>query len=151
MSPSSINRNREKVYLFLKSKGYSFINYISSRATILSEKIGENCFILENNVIQPYVTIGNNVIMWSGNHIGHHSIVDDSTFIASHSVVSGHVTIEKRCYLGVNSTISNGVHLSEETLVGAGALVNYNTESQAVIPGNKSIPSKVKSHRIRGI
>ena len=42
---------------------------------------GDNCFILEDNTIQPFVRIGNNVTLWSGNHIGHDSVIDDHCFI----------------------------------------------------------------------
>ena len=37
------------------------------------------------------VRIGNDVVLWSGNHIGHDSTIGDHCFIASHVVVSGNV------------------------------------------------------------
>ena len=52
------------------AKGYAFISYISTRATVWTRDIGVNCFILEDNTVQPHVKIGSNVIMWSGSHIG---------------------------------------------------------------------------------
>ena len=69
MAPTRMNRDRESIYLKIKEKGYTLISYISSKAIILTETIGENCFILENNVIQPFVEISNNVILWSGNGV----------------------------------------------------------------------------------
>jgi len=33
------------------------------------------------------VTIGNNVTLWSGNHIGHDAMIDDHGFITSHVVI----------------------------------------------------------------
>ena len=48
--------------------------------------IGENTFIFEANVVQPGVTVGDNVVLWSGNHIGHDSVIEDHCFIASHAV-----------------------------------------------------------------
>ena len=71
-----------------KKKGYDFYSYVSPKATVLTNKIGENCFILEDNTIQPFVEIGNNCVLWSGNHIGHHGKIDDHVFITSHCVVS---------------------------------------------------------------
>ena len=65
-SGGDMNRSREKVYLEGKDKGYSYISYISSKATICDNEIGENCFILEDNTIQPFTKIGNNVVLWSG-------------------------------------------------------------------------------------
>ena len=65
------NKVREQRFNEVKSAGYTCASYISSKASVLNTDIGENTFILENNVIQPFVKIK---IMdaWSGNHIGHH-------------------------------------------------------------------------------
>ena len=76
MTGKNLNRIREKIYNEGKKKGYDFYSYVSPKATVLTNKIGENCFILEDNTIQPFVEIGNNCVLWSGNHIGHHSKID---------------------------------------------------------------------------
>ena len=95
MSHRRMNRNRESIYHQAKTKGYRLINYISSHATVFPElAIGDNCFILEDNTIQPFTTIGSNVIMWSGNHIGHHSVIRDHVLFTSHVVLSGHCVVE---------------------------------------------------------
>lgn len=145
MAPSDMNITRKNVYDLAKKKGFEFITYISSKATILTDKIGENCFILEDNTIQPFVEIGNNVILWSGNHIGHHSKIEDHVMFTSHVVLSGHCTVEKYAVLGVNSTIRDGITISEGTFVGMGATITKNTESWMTYVGSpaKAIkPSK---------
>jgi acetyltransferase-like isoleucine patch superfamily enzyme len=93
--PISDNNLRQKKYEEGKRRGYKFYSYVSTRATVFSD-VGENCFILEDNTIQPFVSIGNNVIMWSGNHIGHHSVIEDNVFISSHVVICGHVVVRKK-------------------------------------------------------
>ena len=105
MSSAKMNSIRQGVYEQIKAKGYRFVSYISPRATYYGTPIGENCFIFENNVIQPFTSIGNNVVMWSGNHFGHHSSIADHCFIASHVVISGHVTIGQNCFVGVNAQL----------------------------------------------
>ena len=87
MTGKNLNKIRENVYNEGKSKGYSFYTYLSSKASVLSKDIGENCFILEDNTIQPFVKIGNNCVLWSGNHIGHHSVIEDHVFVTSHCVI----------------------------------------------------------------
>ena len=83
LSYSQMNKLRAAKYNESKAKGYSIASYISSKCTYLSQfKPGENAFIFEDNTIQPYVRIGNNVTIWSGNHIGHHSVIEDHNFIA---------------------------------------------------------------------
>jgi sugar O-acyltransferase (sialic acid O-acetyltransferase NeuD family) len=138
MSPKKMNRIREQIYFEIKAKGYELISYISSKATLFENKIGDNCFIIENNTIQPFTTIGNNVILWSGNHIGHHSIVDDHVMFTSHVVLSGHCKVEKYCTLGVNSTIRDGVTIAEGTFVGMGACIIKDTMSWSMYKGNPS-------------
>jgi sugar O-acyltransferase (sialic acid O-acetyltransferase NeuD family) len=145
MTGRNMNRNREAVYNQVKAKGYQFISYISSHATILDRKvIGENCFILEDNTIQPFTTVGNNVVMWSGNHIGHHGQIKDHVFFTSHVVMSGHCVIESYSFFGVNSTIRDYMTIAQGTLVGMASAVTKDTEEWGIYIGNpaKKVPGK---------
>ena len=81
MTGRKMNKLRAQVYNEGKQMGYDFISYISSKATVCDNEIGENCFILEDNTIQPFTKIGNNVVLWSGNHIGHHGEIKDHVFL----------------------------------------------------------------------
>jgi acetyltransferase-like isoleucine patch superfamily enzyme len=86
---TQLNRVRTRLYRQAKLKGFEFVSYISSRAFAWRNAvIGENVFVFENNVIQPHSEIGNNVILWSGNHIGHRTIIEDHCYLASHIAVS---------------------------------------------------------------
>lgn len=136
MSPKKMNRLRKDIYDNIKAKGYDCISYVSSKATRFNNKIGENCFILEDNTLQPYTNIGNNVIMWSGNHIGHHGKIGDNVFFTSHVVLSGHCVVKDYSFFGVNSTIRDGVIIDEGTLVGMSASIIKNTEEWSVYMGN---------------
>jgi len=128
-----LNRLRAAKVEEAKQKGYRLISYVSSSAVNLGgSKIGENCFILENQTIQPCVEIGNNVTLWSGNHVGHHSKIGDHCFITSHVVISGITTIEPYCFLGVNATIGHGVTIGRESVVGAGCLLTKSIKPKSV-------------------
>jgi sugar O-acyltransferase (sialic acid O-acetyltransferase NeuD family) len=135
------NKIRTQRYLEAKQKGYRLVTYISSKATYYGTPVGDNCFILENNVIQPFVTIGNNVTLWSGNHIGHHSKIMDNCFVSSHVVISGNCIIKEGCFLGVNSTLRDNITLGERTIVGAGAAVMKDCPDFSVI---KPAPSDLQ-------
>jgi UDP-3-O-[3-hydroxymyristoyl] glucosamine N-acyltransferase len=105
--------------------------------------VGDNCFILEDNTIQPFVTIGSNVTLWSGNHIGHDSTIADHVFIASHVVVSGHVEIGSFVFIGVNATLRNSIRIAPGTLIGAGAVIMKSTKEQGVyLPQRAELFSK---------
>jgi len=140
-APIVDNKLRERIYNEGKVKGYKFISYISPKCTNYASKIGENCFIQEDNTLQPFTEIGNNVIMWAGNHLGHHSIIEDNVFITSHVVISGHCKIEKGAYLGVNSTIRDGVTIGENAIIGMGAVVTKDVPAGEIWIGN---PAKKK-------
>src|SRR5438309_7650342 len=118
------NALRTRLYDAAKRKGYTPASYVSSRAFVWPNcQIGEHCFIFENNVVQPFVKIGRNVILWSGNHIGHHSTIRDHCFISSHVVISGFCEVGEQCFVGVNSTVSNNVAIGNNCVIGAGAVV----------------------------
>jgi sugar O-acyltransferase (sialic acid O-acetyltransferase NeuD family) len=146
LSHKGMNQARRAVYERFKAKGYSLISYVSTRATCFPETpIGDNCFILEDNTIQPFATIGSNVVLWSGNHIGHHSRIADHVFFTSHVVLSGHCTVEPHCFFGVNATVRDGLTVAEGTLVGMGAVISKNTTAWSVYKGTPATASTVSS------
>lgn len=140
LSYSKMNKIREAKYNEAKSKGYKLATYISSKCSYMSQfDSGDNCFIFEDNTIQPFVKIGNNVTLWSGNHIGHHSIIHDHNFISSHVVISGHCEIMSNCFIGVNATLHNNVVLEKENLIGAGAIITKCTsENDVYLPAQSN-------------
>lgn len=136
MTASGMNKNRERVYQQGKDKGYRYISYVSSHATVLTDKIGDNCFILEDNTIQPFVSIGDNVVLWSGNHIGHHSTIESHSFFTSQVVLSGHCQVNRYCFFGVNATVRDYTELGEGTLVAMGACITKPTDPWGTYIGN---------------
>ena len=116
---AQLNRVRARLAGEAKAKGYSLASYVSSRAFVWRNvNLGEHCFIFEDNTVQPFVTVGSNVILWSGNHIGHHSIVRDNCFISSQVVVSGSCDIGENSFLGVNTAIGNGLTVGRDCWIG---------------------------------
>ena len=132
LSYSELNEIRKKKYLEAKNKGFKIASYVSSHATIL----------IANN-------IGDNVTLWSGNHIGHHSVIGDHSFISSHVVISGGVKIGNQCFLGVNSTIRDHISIGSKSIIGAGALVLENLASNTLLKGIDQKISKVVNSSIK--
>ena len=150
VSYTDMNRLRERVYHEAKEKGYKLVSYVSSKCSNMSKyPIGDNCFIFEDNTIQPFVKVGNNVILWSGNHIGHHSEIKDHNFISSHVVVSGQCTVESNCFIGVNSTVGHKVKIGKATLIGAGSIITKDTEQESVYVPARSIKLSKKSSEFK--
>ena len=152
VSYAQLNRVRAKLYQEAKRKGYQFVSYVSSRAFVWRNvEIGENCFIMENNVLQYAVRVGNNVVLWSGNHVGHQSVIRDNVFVSSHVVISGYCEIGENCFLGVNSCIANNVTIAKDCLIGMGAVVHKNTQERKVYVGNPAKALPRDSHATFGV
>ena len=147
MAPKKMNQLRETVYNEIKGLGYSLVSYISSKATLFGNEIGDNCFILEDNTLQPFTKIGNNVVLWSGNHIGHHGHIKDHVTFTSHVVMSGHCVIGENSFLGVNATLRDGLNIGKGTLVGMAAAITKDTEEWGVYIGNpaKKLENKIST------
>ena len=146
MSQRRMCRLRERFYREAKAKGYSLISYVSSRATVFpGTPIGDNCFILEDNTIQPFTRIGDNVVLWSGNHVGHHTVLLDHIHVTSHVVLAGRCVVSPHCFLGVNATVRDGLRLAEGSLIGMGAVVTRDTEPWGVYKGNPARKGDVSS------
>jgi len=147
-----LNRNRARFYYEAKNKGYTLANYISSKAFVWRNvTMGDNVFIFEDNTIQPFVKMGSNNVLWSGNHIGHHSVLGSHLFISSHVVISGHCTVGDYCFFGVNSTVGNNINVGKDCLIGAGVLIVKDTGDGKVFKGTPSKPDEISVYEKFGI
>jgi len=152
LSYAKVNAVRRSKFEAAKAAGYVLVSYISSRATVWpGVEVGENCFILEDNTLQPFAHIGNNVTLWSGNHIGHHSSIHDHCFVASHVVVSGGVEIGEQCFVGVNATLRDHIKIGPRCVLGAGTILLGDAEPEGVYIAQSTDRSRVPSSRLRQI
>ncbi len=133
-----LNRARRRMYELCKTMGYSCASYVSSHAFVWHNvEIGENTFIFENNTIQYHAKIGNDVVLWSGNHVGHRTVIEDHCWLTSHCVVSGFCKIGESSFLGVNATLGDNVQIGKDSVFGAAAVtVKSLSEEGCVYVGN---------------
>jgi sugar O-acyltransferase (sialic acid O-acetyltransferase NeuD family) len=128
-----VNRLREERYTQARARGYQLVNYVSSRASTFSDlSVGENCVILENAIIGPYVKIGNNVVIASGAIIGHHAVLNDHCFISPGAIILGGATLAEYCFIGANATVKEEVEVARECIVGSGVSITRNTVEKGV-------------------
>lgn len=136
LSYRGLNKLRQAKYEQAKQAGYKLASYVCSKSVFWPDRsTGDNCFILENQTIQPTVTIGNNVMIWSGNHLGHGSSISDHTYVASHVVISGHCKIGQRCFFGVNATLRDFLTIGDDVFVGMHAAVVQDVPTGSVVIG----------------
>jgi len=152
MGHTNMNKNRAKIFNECKKLGYELLTYIHPTSTIGEDVIiGENCLILENNVIQPFVTIGDDVIIWSNNVISHDVVIKEHCFIIHQVVISGYVTIESYCIIAANSTITNRITIARECIIGMGTLIMKNTVEKGVYAIGSSQRLPITSDKIKDI
>lgn len=129
----NLNQLREKKCCAARSKGYQLATYISSRASAWPDLvIGDNCFMMEQVVIQPFVKIGDGVTAWAAAHISHDCLLGDYSFMAAHAVLGGYDEVGKRCFFGMNSVVKDHVTVADDCLIGAGACLLENAPSGSV-------------------
>ena len=136
---SEMNSKRTKFFEQAKSKGYELYSYVHPSTKIWDEfEMGENCFILANNVIQPFVKIGDNVLIGSNNLISHNTVIENNCFLTSNITLGGHITIGANSFVGFNATVNQRVKIGRECIIGAGTLITKDVNDKEVYAENSS-------------
>jgi UDP-3-O-[3-hydroxymyristoyl] glucosamine N-acyltransferase len=86
-------------------------------------KVGEHCFICEATVVHARAEIGDNVVLWSGNYVGHHAVIKSNCFTLPHVVVSERAQVGENCIIEANASLLVGVTVADDSRVAPGALV----------------------------
>ncbi len=150
ISYRGVNQYRKDRFLEGQQRGYDFISFIHPKAYYYGTPVGLNCFIMEACILQPCTTIGDNCILWSGSHIGHHTTIRSHSFVAT-ATVGGSADVGERCLLGGKCSVRDNVRLGEATVVGATAYVDRDMPDHSVIAAPKSRISRLKSFQLRRI
>jgi sugar O-acyltransferase (sialic acid O-acetyltransferase NeuD family) len=128
---------RERVFETAKRRGYSCISHLSSKATLWEDlKFGENVFISEGSIIQPFVSIGDNTLV-IGSRIGHHSTIGNHVLLSG-SCLAGNVTIEDNSFLGLNSSVQHNTTIGRNNIVGMGCTIFKDTNEDEVYSSEKA-------------
>ena len=142
LSYRGLNQLRAEKFGQAKAAGYRLATYICSKSVTWPDLVvGENCFVLENQTVQPTCRLGNNVYLWSGNHIGHGSVIEDHVYLASHIVVSGHCQIGTRSFIGVNATLRDFIKIGTDCFIAMDASV-----TQDMAPGSVALGHPATVH-----
>jgi acetyltransferase-like isoleucine patch superfamily enzyme len=114
--------------------------------------IGVDTLIGTNSIIDGNTSIGNDVSIQTGVYIPLFSTIGDHVFLGPYSVLTNDKymmrkkfeligpVIEGYVSVGANAVVFPGIILRERTVVGAGAIVNKDTNPNDIIVGN---PAKV--------
>ena len=97
-------------------------------------EIGNNVCIargaLSNTILRKGVKVDNLV------HIAHNVDIGENTQIIAHAMIAGSVKIGKNCWISPSSCIKNQLTIGDNVLIGMGAVVINNVDSNCVMIGN---------------
>lgn len=133
---------RERIYKLSKQKGIQMATYISSKASTWANlQIGDNCFIGEGSIIQPFVKIGSNSILF-GARIGHHCQIGDHVLLSG-PTIGGNVNIGNFSFLGLNSVVLQNLEIGPKNIIGMGVSIKSSTQEGEVYSSATFIKRKV--------
>lgn len=123
------NELRTRLYREAKAKGYEVASYVSSRASVQpGSTVGEHCFICEFTVVHPRAHIGDNVVLWSGNYVGHYAVIRNNCFTLPNAAISAFAEIGENCVIGPNATLLEHARVARGSVIEAAALIERSTE-----------------------
>lgn len=112
-------------------------------------KIGDNCNICANVLIENDVVIGNNVTIKSGVQLWDGVRIEDNVFIGPNATFTNDLmprsqkayrqlqtTIKRNASVGANATLLPGITVGQNAMVGAGSVVTKDVPDGVVVLGN---------------
>ena len=112
---------------------------VKSRGKVV---IGDSSYIMSNTVIEKSIypdsktIIGTNCVIANKVVVSHDAVLQDKVLLASGTVVCGFSKIGENAYMGVNSAVKQINKIGNNTKVGMGACINFDTEDNDVIVGS---------------
>lgn len=91
------------------------------------------------------ITLGNHVLLNRNCNVGHDSIISDFCTVNPGAVISGNVKIGCLTLIGAGSTIREQTNIGHNSVVGLGAIITKNVESDTVVYNDAAVPRR--SHK----
>lgn len=141
------NKIREGFFYKGAEMGYNFASYISSQSSHWENlKTGENVFVDEGCVLQPFITISDNTILFTS-QLGHHTRIGKHALISG-SKTGGNVKIGDYCYLGLNASIKQNVEIAANTIIGMGCIIEKDVLESSVFTHKGTTKRNLKPEHI---
>ena len=113
-------------------------------------KIGRNCNICAQVLIENDVVIGDNVTIKSGVQVWDGITIEDDVFVGPNATFTNDLfprsknpdwqlkrtVVKKGSSIGANATILAGVTIGENAMIGAGSVVTKDVPANTVVYGN---------------
>lgn len=151
MGIQKVNQQRAQKVAEAESKGYKLASFLSSKAKVPEGLVMQpNTFIMEEAMLQPFVEVGRNTIIWPRSFVGFYSRIGDHCWLVP-SILGESVIVGDYSFIGLNATIKSSCVIGKSNVIGAGALILKDTQDFEVYKGHASVPSCVPSYRLMQI
>lgn len=141
------NGIRKRIFDTFSHTSFSMANYLSSKSACWENlKLGRNIFIDEGCVLQPFVEIDDNTILFTS-QIGHHTQIGVGSLISG-AKTGGNVKIGANCYIGLNASIKQNVSIANNSIIGMGCIIEKDTKINEVYTHKGTTKRNITSDQI---
>jgi sugar O-acyltransferase (sialic acid O-acetyltransferase NeuD family) len=131
---------RKRLFEMASELGLIPISAVHPDASVAeSAKIGAGTLICAGTVINPDVTVGENVIVNIGVSIVHDSVIGDHTHLAPGATLGGNVHVGPMAHVGIGANIREGIKIGARAIIAAGAMVVKDVVADTIVAG---VPAK---------
>lgn len=131
IGPSKMNTVREKKFHEAKLKGYSLASYISPHA-ISDSPVGENSFVGDGVVINPFVNIGENNFFYEYVIVSNNSTIGNNCYFSPRASIGTFSSVMDNSTLGTGAILKTAVLVAKKSLIGASAYISRDTKENGV-------------------
>lgn len=136
---------RERVFSYIKTLGFTFVNAIHPKA-ILSETIilGEAVVIFPGVIINTEVRIGSNTIIATGSTIDHETVIGNNVLVSAGVTIGANVNIQDNSLIALGAKVISGIDIGKNAVVAAGAVVINDVFDNETVYG---LPATLKKRK----
>lgn len=139
-----MNKVRTERFNFFKEKGYTFASYVSPYVKG-DFTLGQNSIVMDNAVMQPCVSLGDNVFVWGGAMIGHHVVIQHNCWLTGGCQIGGAVTVGTGTFVGLGAVVGNEVIIGDECMLGACTFTTRSLGEKTVLIAPPTAPHRLNS------
>lgn len=139
---------RCKLHDFLVEQNFIPVSFADPSANVdKSARIGPGAQIMRNAVVNVDAVLGKQCIINTGSIVEHDDVLGNGVELSPGAVLCGRVTVGDFAWICAGVTIKPRVSIGRNSIVGAGAVVVKDIDSDVVVAG---VPARViKTNKIR--
>jgi UDP-perosamine 4-acetyltransferase len=118
--------NKPRRTLFDKVSGAGFhIPVLAHPSAVIARDVNrpQGLYVMANAVLNPGVTVGDDVIVNTGAVVDHDCIIASHVHVATGARLTGSVRVGEGAHIGAGAVVRQGISIGAWSIIGAGAVV----------------------------